>query len=145
MKWIFTLLTLFLSFSSLSQEKGAVFIESPPLQQEESDIVDFPDVEASFYGGLTAMKKYFSENLHYPTEVVEKNEQGRVYLEFIVEKDGSISNTRVKRGVSDAIDREAIRLIKNMPKWKPAEKDGEVVRSMCTIPINFVLTEKNKK
>lgn len=129
MKWIFTLLTLFLSFSSLSQE----------------EIVDFPDVEAEFYGGATAMRKYISENVRYPIDAIEKNEQGKVYLEFIVEKDGSISNTRVKRGVSDAIDREAIRLIKNMPKWKPAEKDGEVVRSMCTIPINFVLTEKNKK
>lgn len=86
-----------------------------------------------------------SDNFEYPIEAIEKNEKGRVYIRFVVEIDGSISNIKVKRGVSDAIDGEAVRLIQNMPKWKPAEEDGKAVRSSNVIPINFILDSEDQQ
>lgn len=106
---------------------------------KDEEIVDFPDVEAGFPGGVVAMKKWIADNIEYPETSIEMNEQGKVYLEFVVEKDGSISRIKIKRGVSEDIDREAKRIIRQMPKWKPGEAGGKVVRTTCSIPINFVL------
>lgn len=113
--------------------------DEPEGEIVEEEIVEFPDVEASFPGGTAEMKKWIVDNMEYPETAMEMNEQGKVYLEFVVEKDGSISKIKVKRGVSDDIDREAKRVLRAMPKWKPGEANGKVVRTTCTIPINFVL------
>ena len=124
----------------------------------ESDIVEFPDVQAEFpchtfyqYDtlgnaiaqtnecGISAMMRFLSENIIYPETAVEMNEQGRVFLQFIVEKDGSITNVKVDKGVSSTIDKEAIRVVQKMPKWNPGQVKGRNVRSKFRIPINFRL------
>ena len=102
-------------------------------------IVDFPDVEAEFPGGAAAMMKWINDNISYPETSIEMNEQGRVFLQFVVEKDGSITNVKVDRGVSIDLDREAKRVIRKMPKWKPGETKGRAVRARCRLPINFQL------
>ncbi len=109
-----------------------------PIVLTES-IIDFPDVEAAFNNGPEAMQQWIAMNVQYPTEAIEMNEQGRVYLSFIVEPDGSITNINVERGVSESLDEEAIRLIETMPKWIPGEANGKRVRTRCRLPINFTL------
>lgn len=105
----------------------------------EEEVIEFPDVEASFVGGKEALLKWLKENTRYPEESFQKGEQGRVYLEAIVEFDGTIRQPRVLRGVSSSIDAEAIRLVKSMPNWLPAETGGKRIRSKIRIPIEFKL------
>lgn len=95
------------------------------------------DENAQFPGGDEACFRWLSEHIHMPTEVMENGEHARVIVEYVVECDGSISFVRIKKGVSEAIDKEALRLVKSMPKWKPAMKDGQPVRARFFIPIMF--------
>lgn len=103
------------------------------------DVVEFPDVEAGFPGGAAAMVKWINENVVYPQTSIEMNEQGRVFLSFVVEKNGSISNVKVERGISIDLDKEAKRVVRKMPKWSPGEAKGRSVRARCRLPINFQL------
>ncbi len=114
----------------------AVVVEVPPLVEEE-----LPDVDAEFPGGIDAMMNFMKENMRYPQYSIEMNEQGRVFLSFIVDKDGSISDIKVEKGISDSLNVEAIRVVKTMPKWKPALLAEQPVKSTVRIPINFQLTD----
>lgn len=105
----------------------------------EEEIIEFPDVEAAFPGGPAAMQKWIAENVQYPETSIDLNEQGRVYLSFVVETDGSISNIAIERGVSTDLDKEAKRLLRNMPAWAPGEAKGKKSRTRCRLPINFTL------
>lgn len=105
----------------------------------DEEIIDFPDVEAGFPGGAAAMQKWIGENVQYPQTAIEMNEQGRVYLSFVVESNGSIGGVKIERGVSVDLDREAKRLLRKMPKWTAGEARGRKVRTRCRLPINFTL------
>lgn len=115
----------------------------PPVEQKvepvAAPIVEFPDVEAGFPGGPAEMMKWINDNVVYPQTSIEMNEQGRVFLSFVVEKDGSITNVKVERGISIDLDREAKRVVRKMPKWIPGESAGRSVRARCRLPINFQL------
>lgn len=113
-------------------------LRSPKISDSD-EIYSFPDIYAEFEGGPEALKKYIAESVIYPEISMMLGDQGKVYIEFVVEKDGSISNAKVVRGVSKAIDKEAVRVISEMPNWRPAIKDKKIVRSRCRVPINFVL------
>jgi protein TonB len=103
----------------------------------KEEVIDFPDIEAGFPGGAVELKKWMASNVMYPEISIELNEQGRVYVSFVVEKDGRISNVRIERGVSKDLDDEAKRVVRNMPNWKPGEVKGKKVRTKCSLPINF--------
>ena len=107
--------------------------------EEEEGIIEFPDVEAEFIGGAQALMKYISSNIQYPPTSIEMNEQGKVYLSYVVEPDGSISQVVVERGVSPDLDREAKRVVRSMPNWKPGESKAKKSRTRCRLPINFQL------
>lgn len=111
--------------------KDPITIVEPP--------IEWPDVEAMFDGGAAEMQRWINDHVNYPQDAIEMNEQGRVYLKFVVEKDGSISNIGIERGVSESLDREAKRLLRNMPKWIPGEAKGTKARTICRLPINFTL------
>lgn len=115
-----------------------VKIETEQVKVAE-EIIEFPDVEASFPGGAAALKQFIRDNVVYPEMAMEMNEQGKVYLSFVVEKDGSITNIKVERGVSSDLDREAKRVVRSMPKWVPGETKGKSVRTKCSLPIVFVI------
>ena len=114
-------------------------IDEPDVPAPPAPIVDYPDVEAGFPGGAAAMKQFLADNIKYPEIAMELGDQGRVFIEFVVNKDGTIEQVKVLRGVSKEIDLEAQRVVRRMPKWKPAEANGEAVRARCRIPINFIL------
>ena len=116
-----------------------VVVEEVIAVVEEEEVIEFPDVEAEFIGGPQVLMKYIQSNIQYPPTSIEMNEQGKVYLSFVVEPDGSITNVAVERGVSPDLDREAKRVIRSMPKWKPGEAKAKKVRTKCRLPINFQL------
>lgn len=96
-------------------------------------------IESEFSGGSMWMQKWISENVAYPQRSIEENEQGKVYLAFIVEANGVVSHVKIDKSVSPYLDLEAARLINRMPLWIPATCDGVKVRSIARLPINFTL------
>ena len=87
------------------------------------------------------MQTWLKNNLKYPEKPIANKEQGRVFIAFIVEKDGSISNAKVSKSVSPLLDAEALRVIKSMPAWIPGKQRGQAVRVSFSVPINFNLSE----
>jgi protein TonB len=123
-----------------------IIVETPPLEldlepepEPEAPIVEYPEQEATFPGGAAAMKQFLADNIVYPDIAKELGDQGKVFIEFVVEKDGSITQIKILRGVSKEIDREAKRVVAMMPRWVPAQTKGESVRARCRIPISFIL------
>lgn len=117
-----------------------------PVVQDSIDIskVVFEVVEVmpEFPGGIGALMKYLGENIKYPAEAKEKKIQGRVNVAFIVNQDGSISDTKIIRGASPLLDAEALRVIGSMPKWKPGMQKGKAVRVQYTVPVVFSLKKQ---
>ena len=95
--------------------------------------------ETSFPGGTNAMQQYIIHNVRYPRKAIEKEIEGKVYVTFNVQVDGSITDVKAQRGVHPLLDKEAIRVIKSMPNWIPATDDGIEVVSIESIPITFTL------
>ena len=92
-----------------------------------------------FPGGEKAMMEYVANNVVYPKEAQDKSIAGRVFVSFVVEKDGSINEVKVLRGIGGGCDEESARVVKAMPKWTPGKVKGEPVRVSYTMPINFKL------
>ena len=105
----------------------------------EVNEIDKVDEKPSFPGGESAMKSYLNSTLKYPIDAQELGRQGRVIVQFIIEKDGSISDVKISRSVFWSLDREALRVVKAMPKWTPAKLKGIPVRTKCTTPVVFRL------
>ncbi len=106
---------------------------------EEEPILDIAEIEPSFPGGPAAMSKWIQEQVKYPELASEMGEQGIVYVKFVVNRDGSIEQVSIRKSVSDALDKEAMRVVKAMPKWTPGEQAGKPVRVSFTLPISFKL------
>jgi protein TonB len=102
-------------------------------------IIDIPDVNAEFPGGLNEMYKYLGKTITYPEPEKIIGTQGKVYVTFVVEKDGSITDLNILRSLSTRLDKEALNAIKKMPKWKPGKVKGEEVRVRFTLPVVFKL------
>lgn len=105
--------------------------------KDDSELSSDPDTPATFPGGEFKMVEYLRDNLKYPESAKKKGIEGKVYIQFVVEKDGSIADVKVMRGVCEELDAEAVRVIKAMPKWKPGEQEGKPVRTTMMLPINF--------
>lgn len=140
MKAILTLL-FFIPIMVFSQEKS-VIINPDTLKNK---IYDEVGIEAEFPGGDSEMKRFLATHVIYPNIAMENGDQGKVYIEFIVNIDGSLEGIYTMRGVSEELDNEAMRVIRLMPNWIPAELDGAKVRAKCRVPINFVLVGSNRK
>ena len=121
----------------------AVFFCAGNLSAAEEELVIVAVKKAEFIGGNEEMIKFLSENVKYPEDVLQANEKGanihgRVYVKFVVEKDGSISDVEVVRSVHPSLDAESVRVVKLMSgKWTPATERGKPVRSMFTLPFVF--------
>lgn len=107
--------------------------------EESESFIGFAEVEPSFPGGEVAMSQFLRDNFVYPDSSRINGESGTIYVRFIVNEDGSISNISVVRGASPLLDAEAIRVVSIMPKWNPAIKDGTVTRWSYVIPIKCSL------
>ena len=100
---------------------------------------DVVEVMPQYPGGQIAMMKYIMENMKYPKQAMKEGIQGRVTVSFIVEKDGRVSNVRLLHSVQSALDKEAIRVVKSMPKWTPGKHNGKPVRVRFNLPVMFKL------
>lgn len=120
-------------------------IEITPVQIEEEEEVEettiFTVVEndPEFPGGMDALYKYLAQNIKYPQLARDNNITGKVYVTFVVERDGSIANPKVLRDIGGGCGAEAIRVIKSMPKWTPGKQRGKAVRVQFNLPVNFSL------
>ena len=104
------------------------------------DVTESPvDVNPEYPGGQEALVKYLSENISYPEQAKQENIQGRVAISFVVEKDGSVADAKVLRGIGGGCDEEALRVVNAMPKWEPGKQNGENVRVRFVLPISFKL------
>ena len=111
----------------------------------EDVIFEVVEVSPEFTdGGMDGLIKYLSKNLKYPVEAQKAGIQGRVVVKFVVDKDGSIIQPQIARGIDPALDKEAIRVISAMPKWKPGTQRGKAVKARFTVPVMFKLPEDAK-
>ena len=113
--------------------------EPPKHVVEETKIFTVVEQMPMFPGGDGALMSYLSSNIHYPTVAAENGVQGRVVVGFVVERDGSITDVNVLRSVDPSLDREAMRVVKGMPKWTPGKQNGSAVRVKYQVPVTFRL------
>ena len=124
--------------------QAAVEVKYTPVEVEEEEVDEqeiFTVVEEmpSFPGGMGECMKFLSKNINYPSISQENGVQGRVIVQFVVNRDGSIVDPVVVRGVDPYLDKEALRVISTMPKWKPGKQRGKAVRVKYTVPVMFRL------
>jgi protein TonB len=100
----------------------------------------FLEQEATPKGGMKVFYSYLAKSLNYPRMAVNERIEGKVFIGFSIDKDGSIINTRVLRGIGGGCDEEALRILRNAPKWQPAKQRGRIVRQKLTMPITFKLS-----
>jgi protein TonB len=116
----------------------AVFEEVEEEVQEE-EIFTIVEKMPEFPGGTEQLFKYLGKNIEYPPMAKDAGIKGKVYVTFVVDKDGSITDVKVLRGIGGGCDEEAIRVVKGMPKWNPGKQRGKSVRVQYNLPINFIL------
>ena len=133
---------LLLSMSTFGQgevQNPKSISETEPMVTDTSIVYRFIDEPAEFPGGIKAMKTYLKTKLIRPESVVSGKTAGFSYALFTIERDGSITDLKIIRGIKDCqeCDAEALRVIQSMPKWKPGKLNGQVVRSLYNLPIAF--------
>ena len=120
--------------------KEEIAAPEPPKQQvEENKVFDVVEQMPSFPGGMGALMSWLSQNIKYPVIAAENGVQGRVIVQFVVEKDGSITDVKVAKSVDPSLDKEASRVVSAMPKWTPGKQNGSAVRVKYTVPVTFKL------
>ena len=128
-----------------SKRQMEAFVPPPPpkpkVEEVTEEIFVVVEEQPEFPGGNTAMMKFLSDNIKYPVIAQENGIQGRVITNFVVERDGSITDVQVVRGVDPSLDKEAIRVIQSMPKWKAGRQRGSAVRVRFTLPVVFRLQQ----
>ncbi|MBQ0128754.1 MAG: TonB family protein [Bacteroidales bacterium] len=115
---------------------------APEIEEEEvveQEIFQIVEEMPSFPGGEQKLLEYVAKNVKYPQIARESGIKGRVFISFVVEPDGSVSNVKVLRGIGGGCDEEAMRVVKSMPKWKPGKQRGKAVRVSYMLPVNFQL------
>lgn len=115
------------------------FMTSTAQTKKNDMLFSVVEVMPQYPGGQIAMMKYIMENMKYPEQAMKKGIQGRVVVSFIVEKDGRVSNVRLLRSVESSLDKEAVRVVKSMPKWSPGKQNGKPVRVRFNVPVMFKL------
>ena len=125
-------------FTSLSTIDASA--QNVPVSQSDK-IVENPDIVPMFTGGSAEMHRFISNTLSYPADAAERNAQGLVVYTFVLEKDGSLSNFNIIHRADPLLNEEALRILKNMPPWRPARHNGEIVRSETYVPMYFKLNK----
>jgi periplasmic protein TonB len=109
------------------------------VEEEDTQVFFIVEDMPEFPGGELALRQFIANSVKYPVIAQENGIQGRVYVTFVVDADGSVSEPRIARGVDPSLDKEALRVVSSLPKWKPGKQRGKPVRVSYTVPINFQL------
>lgn len=131
-------------FASTEETGAKVEVKYVPVQEveeepEEQTIFQVVETMPEFPGGQSALMQFLGKNIKYPTIAQENGTQGRVIVQFVVNRDGSIVDPVVARGVDPYLDKEALRVVSTMPKWTPGKQRGKTVRVKYTLPVTFRL------
>lgn len=113
--------------------------EPPKQEVEQNKVFDVVEQQPSYPGGMGALNQWLASNIKYPAMAAENGIEGRVVVQFVVERDGSVSGVHVVRGVDPSLDKEATRVVSQMPKWIPGKQNGSAVRVKYTVPVTFRL------
>lgn len=112
----------------------------PKTEEKEDDMpVWITDEMPEFPGGMASLLKFINSSVKYPVIAQENGIQGKVIITFVIDKEGEVTNVKVFRGIDSSLDAEAMRVVKNLPKWKPGKQNGRPVKVNYNVPINFVL------
>lgn len=122
-------------------QEQVVVVEEKPAPKEDEIFVAV-EQQAEFPGGMAALMKWLSNNIRYPEAAQQNDVQGRVIVKFVVEKDGSVSQAQIVKGVDKDLDKEALRVVNKMPKWQAGKNNGVAVRSYFTLPVSFKLQQQ---
>ncbi len=134
-KTILLLCVLFLALGAQAQS-----VDNVNSNAAKESVYDQVEVKPEFPGGMPALVKYLQENIKYPSAALEEKAQGKAFVRFVVEKDGSITNTEIIKSTGNIyLDKEALRVASNMPKWKPGMQQGKPVRVFFMLPVSFKL------
>ncbi len=133
-----------IDIDAFADDKTSVPDYIPEIEDEPEFLPDdipmaIPEVMPEFPGGLSALYEFLKDNVNYPDFAKQVGIQGTVYLCFVIEKDGFISNVEILRGIGGRCDEEAVRVVKSMPPWKPGRQMGRPVRVAYKLPIKFTL------
>ena len=120
-------------------EMQVVTYAPQPKEAAQGEVFQVVEEQPMFPGGMGEMMKFLQQNVKYPKEAQDQGKQGRVIVQFVVNKDGSISNDTIVRSVDPLLDAEAIRVVRSMPNWTPGKQKGEAVRVRFTLPVTFRL------
>ena len=115
---------------------------APEVEEEEvveTEVFTIVEEMPEFPGGMNKLGEYLAKSIKYPQMAREAGIQGRVFITFVIEKDGSVTNVQVLRPLGGGCDEEAVRVVKSMPKWKPGKQRGKAVRVSYNLPVNFKL------
>lgn len=123
----------------IKEHKEEVVQEKPREEKKKEEVFTHVEQMPKFPGGDAELYKFISNNLNYPAMAIENNVQGRVVVQFVVTKDGSIGNVKVVRSVDRDLDNEAIRVCKKLPKFIPGKQNGQPVNVWYTLPVTFKL------
>lgn len=121
---------------------NAVMLKKAPVKNQEingEEIFFIVEEMPDFPGGEQALRQFIGNSIDYPKVAQEKGIQGKVYVTFVVTKDGNVANATIARGVDPSLDAEALRVVNSLPKWKPGIQRGQAVNVSYTVPINFKL------
>lgn len=130
MKQLLLIFMLFVIFSG----NNVIFA-----QEASDEVFTVVEEQPTFPGGNAAITAYLSQNLKYPQSAYDAKIEGTVYANFIIEKDGSVSNVKILRGIHPDCDAEVIRVVSEMPKWNPGKQRGQAVRVQFNLPVRFRL------
>lgn len=132
---------LMLSIALMGGNAAMAQVEVTPAasQNTEEEVFVVVEEDPEFPGGMDALYQYLASNIRYPEKAKKEKIEGRVFVSFVIEKDGSVSNIKVLRDIGGGCAEEAMRVVQAMPKWKPGRQRGKRVRTQYTLPINFNL------
>ena len=137
MRRFLLLVTVMLSVMSVS-----VAMADDPATKETDEVfwdIYYIPPQPEFPGGQLALMEWIKQNMVYPQEAIAKGIEGRVIVKFTIEEDGTVTNGKIVRGVDPLLDKEALRLVSIMPKWKPARLDDKDIRAIYNLPLSFKL------
>jgi protein TonB len=136
------------SDASLVNDKGTELVDEAENEQDipmVDDVILVPDVIPEFPGGEDSLFAFLSRNIKYPAEAKKADIRGRVFVTFVVEKDGRITGERILRDIGGGCGEEVLRVIRTMPKWKPGTQDDTPVRVQFNLPVAFELQDEDKE
>lgn len=136
---------LLLLIAAMTMAVCQAFAQNDVIEAPDDSIYGVVDEVASFPGGNAACYAWLSENIKYPKAAYKQGIQGTVVVQFVINKDGSVSNLKVLRSSDSSLADEAVRVVKKMPKWTPARLNGKIVRMYIALPIRFYLQREPEK